>query len=99
MAGNGRARGNIFQATNIATRTAFAMPVNGHMSQFSRSATGTLHNLAINNHTTTDASADGEINHVLATATRAKLVLTQPCCIGIILDEDREIEMFLEEES
>src|SRR5205085_7005692 len=88
-------RSKIFQATNIATVTALTLPVNRHMSKFRRCAACTLHDLPVDDHASSNARADGEIDHILAAPPCAKHKFAQPCCIGVILYKNRNLEMFV----
>ena len=65
------------------------------MSKFGRCAACTLHDLPVDDHASSNAGADGEIDHILAAASRSKHILTQTCCIGVILYKNRYLEMLL----
>src|SRR2546428_11273998 len=91
-----RARSNTFQAANIATITTFSTPVNSHMPEFCCCTASSFHDLAIDDHTTTNASTHGEVNHIFTSLTCAKHVLSQSCYICIVPNQNGHIVMLFE---
>ena len=97
LASNAGARCDVFQAANIPTIAALAMPVNRHVANFSRGPTYPLQYFSIDDHTATNARADGYVDDTIDATSRAKHMLTQACCIGVIFNEDGYMKMLCED--
>src|SRR2546427_13275110 len=95
VAGDGCPGSQVFQAPNIAACAAFATPINGHVTQFSRCAIGSFQHLTIDNNTTAYARAYGKVNHVLTATPGAKHIFTQSCRVRVVFNNSGPVKLLL----
>src|SRR5258708_1077867 len=69
------------------------MPINRHMSQFSRRSACPFQNLPIDYDASPNTGADCHVDDIVASAPGTKHILAQTCRVSIVFNEDRYMKM------
>src|SRR5689334_3681756 len=91
---NGRSGGEGFDMSALPASANRSIRIDGQMTQFCPHPAETLKQTATRDHSSTNPSADGEVDNVLMSFACAKLPLGKPCHIGIVIEVGGYTEMF-----
>src|SRR5260221_13780795 len=80
--------------SRVTTSTKWTININRHVSKFCAQAMKSLKQAVIADYAPANASADRKVNKIVMSLTCAKLPLSQPSHVRIVVEMDRHSKMF-----